>query len=333
MLNDQDTELHNAAEIEGGSSPDTSMIVNWTDENTAKFQKEIMSFQHRLAETGLFTDEALANLLERHPAEMLDVCTMGDADHPVYPNRFRTGDFRDVPGQVLIDAAKAGRVWINARQAMNVHADYKRELDKMYGELAEKTGNKTFKPRGGILISSPVAKVPYHVDKTETILWHVRGKKRIYLYPMTDEFISDKGYEESLTNATDDDLPYNVAFEDAATAVDIPENTALTWRLNQPHRVDNQTFCVSVTTEYSTSESMMKNAAMYTNAALRHRLGLNPSYTKDGALTRKTKSFFGRVIKKAGLVPNTATPDLVTFRIDPNAADFIVDVEPYQRSF
>lgn len=333
MLNDHNTNFHATPEMEDSPPAETSMIATWTDENTAKFQKEIMSFQHRLADTGLFTDEALIDLLERHPSELLDVCTMGDADHPIYPNRFRTGDFRDVPGRVLLDAAKAGRVWINARQAMNVHADYKRELDKMYGELAVKTGNQPFNPRGGILISSPVAKVPYHVDKTETILWHVRGKKRIYLYPMTDEFISDKGYEATLTNPLDDDLPYNASFDASATVIDIPENTALTWKLNQPHRVDNQTFCVSVTTEYSTSESIMKNAAIYTNAAIRHRFGLNPSYAKDGMMTRKTKSVIGRVIKKVGLVPNTTTPDLVTFRLDPSAEGFIVDVEPFQRSF
>lgn len=315
------------------SNIQSSMITEWTEANTEKFQKEIMSFGHNLAGTGLFTDAALINLLERHPSELLDVCTMGQADHPQYPNKFRTGDFREASGETLLKAAKAGRVWINCREAMNVHEDYKKVLDRMYGDLAEKTGNTAFNPRGGILISSPVAKVPYHFDKTETLLWHVRGKKRMYIYPLTQDFISDEAYENTLTNAIDDDIPYDESFDAHAKAIDIPENTALCWRLNAPHRVDNQTFCVSVTTEYSTQESGMKNAAMLTNATLRRHFGMNPSYSNDSDMTRKVKSIIGRAISKTPLKPDTTEPDMVSFKIDDAAKDFIVDVEPFIRNF
>ncbi len=333
MLNDNTTPYHEDQPEMGGETPITSMLPDWSDVNSAAFQKEITSFSHNLAGTGLFRDEALIELLERHPSEKLDVCTMGAADHPLYPNKFRTGDFRDVPGKVLLAAAKAGRVWINVREAMNIHPEYKSALDKMYGELSEKTGNRAFNPRGGILISSPVARVPYHLDKTETILWHVRGNKRIYLYPLTQKFISDESFENTITNHLNDDLPYDSSFDDAATIIDIPEGAALTWPLNQPHRVDNQTFCVSVTTEYSTRESGMKNAAMVTNATLRHRLGLNPSYEKDGELKRKMKSYLGRVLGKTSIMPDTTTADMVTFRIDANADGYIVDTDPYPRTF
>ncbi len=309
------------------------MITDWTDEKTSLFQKAIFTFKHNLSQTGLFSDEALIALLERHPSHMLDVCTMGEADDPNYPNKFRTGDFRNVPGQVLLEAAKAGRIWINARRAMNVHPDYKKVLDEIYGELAKLTGKSVYNANGGILISSPVARVPYHFDKTETILWHVRGKKRMYLYPMTTEFIPDEAHENTLTNYLDDDLPYQDYFEDHATIIDFEEDQAAAWPLNSPHRVDNQSFCVSVTTEYSTRESAMKNAAMVTNATLRHRFGMKPSYTHDSQVARQVKSVFGRVIKKAKLLPDTSGADLVTFRIDPNTPGFVVDTEPFERDF
>ena len=333
MLNDNTNDF-SEIETEVVSDPGpTAMLSNWTDAKSVAFQKEIMSFDHNLAQTGLFTDEALINLLERHPSDMMDVCTMGETDHPMYPNKFRTGDFRDVPGKVLLDAAKAGRVWINLRQAMNIHADYKQALDAMYGELSDKTGNRAFNPRGGILISSPVARVPYHFDKTETILWHVRGQKRIYLYPLTQKFIADSAYESVISNALEDDLPYDSSFDDDAEVIDLAEGTALMWPLNSPHRVDNQSFCVSVTTEYSTRQSGMKNAAMTTNSILRSRFGLDPSYTKDGNVKRQIKSILGRVIKKTSFAPDTTKPDMVTFKVDPKAANFIVDIEPFQRNF
>lgn len=310
-----------------------NLIQGWTEEETSKFQKEILKFKHNLSKTGLFTDEALIDLLEKHPSHKLDVCTMGASDHPEYPNRFRTGDFRGLPKKDLIEAAKAGCVWINVREAMNIHPEYKDVLDRMYRQLAEATGKPVYNARGGILISSPVARVPYHFDKTETILWHVRGKKRLYIYPMTQEFFSDESHENALTSFTEDDLPYKQYFEDHATVLDLTEDQGAAWPLNSPHRVDNQSFCVSVTTEYSTRESGMKNAAMITNATLRHRLGLNPKYEKDGLVKRQVKSVFGRVIKKSGLLPNNTEPDLVTFRLDSGVSGYIVDVEPFERRF
>ena len=311
----------------------TSMLADWTDGHSARFQKEIMTFQHRLADTGLFEDAALLDLLERHPAHMLDVCTMGAPDHPVYPNKFRTGDFRAAAPQDLLDAAKAGKVWINVRQAMNLHADYRAVLDGMYGGLAQATGNKVFNAKGGILISSPVARVPYHFDKTETILWHVRGRKTLYIWPVAQRYIPDTAHESILTNLLDDDLPYTKDFEPEATVLRLEPGQAATWPLNAPHRVDNETFCVSVTTEYSTRESAMKNATMMTNSVLRRYLKLNPLYENDGAVARRVKSLTGRILRHTSLAPDTTQKDMVTFKVDPSVDGFLVDVEPVERSF
>lgn len=311
----------------------SDMLKDWTDVHSARFQKEIMPFRHDLKKSGLFTDEALIELLNKHPEDMLDVCTMGHADCELYPNRFQTGDFRGVDGKVLLEAAKAGKVWINLRRGMNVHPEYKAVLDQIYGEIAQKTGNKAYNANGGILISSPIAKVPYHFDKTETILWHVRGKKRIYLYPLTEKFIPDRAYEATMLTSLEDDLPYYEEYDKEATIIDLEEGDALSWPLNMPHRVNNKTFCVSVTTEYSTRESGMKNAAMIANATLRHRFGVESSYSKAGPLNRQLKSVFGRVIRKAGLAAKDDRVDMVTFKIDPDAPNYIVHVEPYQRDF
>jgi len=309
------------------------MLKDWTDAHTEKFQKEVMTFTHGLNETGLFSDEALLKLLKKHPSHLLDVCSMGDSDHPHYPNKFRTGDFRDIPAEVILEAAKAGRVFINLRQAMNVHAEYKDVLDSMYGSIAQKTGNKTYSANGGILISSPISQTPYHFDKTEVILWHIRGAKKIIVYPRTQKFIPDTAYETAVTNILEDDLPYEKSFDKDAIVVDLEPGMGVTWPLNSPHRVDNSAFCVSVTTEYSTRESGLKNAAMITNATLRHKLGMDVSYEKDGDMSRYIKSMFGRVLKKTGIAHKTKTTDMVTFTLDPKDPGYVVDVDPFERNF
>lgn len=309
------------------------MLTDWNDSHTDAFQKEIVSFGHDLSSSGLFSDEALIELLDKHPSHMLDVCTMGDPKHPLYPNKFRTGDFRDAGGKVILEAAKAGQVWVNVRRAMNVHPEYKTLLDQMYGGIAERTGNKAYNANGGILISSPVAKVPYHFDKTETILWHIRGEKTMYLYPLTPDFIPDYAYEAAVVNALQDDLPYKPDFDKSAAIIDLQPGTALTWPMNQPHRVENKTFCVSVTTEYSTVASGRRNAAMIANATLRAKFGVKSSYWEASNSERYVKSILGRVIKKAGFAHNTEKPDFVTFKLDPSAPTFVVDTEPYVRNF
>ena len=70
------------------------------------------------------------------------------------------------------------------REALNSHSDYKVIMDQLYGELTTATKAKFINPRGGILISSPAAKVPYHCDATETMLWHIRGEKTFMFTPI-----------------------------------------------------------------------------------------------------------------------------------------------------
>ncbi len=310
-----------------------TMLKAWTDAHTKKFRKDILTFDHGLGGTGLFTDEALAGLLDRHPSNLLDVCTRDDAQDPKYPNRLRTGDFRNCSGVDLIAAAKEGWVWINMRQAMNVHAEYLEVLNSMYGGIADATGFKAINPRGGILITSPVARTPFHFDKTEVILWHIRGKKRLFVYPLNKKFIPDERFEQALLNPIDDDLPYEEVFDKEAMILDLAEGQAITWPLNSPHRVENNEFCVSVTTEYSTRESGIKNAAMFANATFREKFGNSSGYTDQTQAGRLVRSVFGRTLKKAGVAAVVKPKDMVTFKIDPSVPGFIVDTEPFERNF
>lgn len=305
-----------------------NMLPNWTDDHSTTFQKDTLIFKHQLNSTGLFTDEALISLLEKHPRHEMDVCAMP------FPGEehFRTGDVREADGKTLLEIAKTGAIWINLRRAMNIHPEYQAVLSDMYGSLSEKTGFKAFNPRGGILISSPQAVVPYHFDKTETILWHVRGKKSLLLYPINDKYFPETAYEDAIINTISEDIPYDPEFEKGMQKYDLTEDQAVTWPLNSPHRVINETFCVSVTTEYSTRESFRKNDVMLANATLRRKFGLSPSYAKDGDLTRMIKSVFGRVLKKSGLAAKIVHDDYVTFKII-KGENKIRDVKPFIRDF
>lgn len=306
------------------------VFKNWTDTHSKAFGKAPFTVKHSLNETGLFTDEALIVLLDKHPKSHTDVCTMGGT--PETPYAFRTGDARDVSSTLLLEAAKSGAIWINLRQAMNMHAEYAAVLKDMYGSLAEKTKSKPFSARGGILISSPLAKVPYHCDPTETILWHVRGHKRFYLYPRTDEFLPDAAYEAILFK-DQEDLPYQTSMEDKVQIFDLTDAEMLSWPLNSPHRVENVTHCISVTTEYSSPESSLKNAVMYTNAVLRQKLGQNPTWADAKTPEKYAKAVAGRVMRKLGVLDSFKQKDFVTFKVSQTAPNYIEDIAPVIRAF
>lgn len=310
-----------------------TMITNWNDEMTSNFRKSVFTFSHDLASTHLFTNEALIDLIRKHPEHLTDVCTMGPSEDTQYPNKLRTGDFRDCSAEELFLAAQNGKIWINLRKAMNVHPEYSLVLDQMYGGIAKHTGQNPFNANGGVLITSPVARTPYHFDKTETILWHIRGPKRIFFYPVEEKFISDISYERAVTNMLEDDLPYEADFEKDAKAIDLAEGQAVSWPLSAPHRVDNHGFCVSVTTEFSSKESGLKNAAMIANATLRTKFGMSPSWSQQSSIGRLAKSALGVALKKTRLAVSTEHTDFVTFKVVPEVDGSIMDIDPFERNF
>ena len=54
------------------------IISNWNVEHTEKFRKETFKIKHDLISTGLFSDEALSELLDKHPKDQLDVCALSN---------------------------------------------------------------------------------------------------------------------------------------------------------------------------------------------------------------------------------------------------------------
>jgi len=310
-----------------------SVLDSWSPEDRRHYDAEIQTHSHHLAESELFTDEALAALLDRYPRTFVDVCTMVD-DHN-FPDQHATVDPAGADGATLVDAAKSGVIWINIREAMNRDPQYKPWLEKAYQDLAERTGQTARKKnrRGGILISSPAARVPYHCDPTQTLLWHIRGRKRVYVYPRTEAFLPDEAYEAIVLGERDQDVPFDPGFDNEADVFDLPDNTLVCWPHTSPHRVENQGFCVSMVMEFTTRDSAVRNGAMYFNGLLRRHFDANPSWESDGPTKRFAKAIAGHVLRKVGAHRAHVRQDFVRFRLDPSQPSFLSPVPAYLRNF
>ena len=64
----------------------------------------------------------------------------------------------------------------------------------------------------------------------------------MYLYPPTEEFLPDAVYQTIITQDREDDIPYTLEMDTSARVFDLSEGEMISWRLNAPHRVDNQSF-------------------------------------------------------------------------------------------
>jgi hypothetical protein len=251
------------------------LIHGLTAKAHGRIGREIIRFNNRLAETGLFEDAALARLLDAHPRASLDICTM--ASPPPPDRRWVAGEANGLDGAQLVEAVKTGRLWLNLRRAMNQHDDYRAVFDRLMAEFAQETGVKVLDASGGILISAPRLGVFYHCDSTDTMLWHVRGEKTIYVYPEEEAFLPEQAYEGVVLKENLSDIPYSPELEASATPVHLRPGESVSWPLHGPHRVVNHdSFNVSVTIEFKTPRSTFTNGTYYTNGVLRRRFGMKP---------------------------------------------------------
>lgn len=317
---------------------DMQIIYDWSEEDRKLYGKTVQVVKHRLNETGLFTDEKLANMLDNHPSEKIDFQYVSDEPvDPQFPDRQLTVDFTGATGKDLIEAAKSdARIWINVREVMNLHPEYKAVLDQIHEELEELTGkNKDRRNcRGGILISSATASTPYHADPTMTHLWHVRGHKRSWIYPVDLDLIPDQAYEAIILGEVDEDMPFNPYWDEKAVIeADLYGGEMVNWPHRSPHRVDNVTYCVSMVMEFSTRESAFTNSGMFTNGILRRKLGVHSVWEKASAPEKFVKAAAGYSLRKIGARKSFRRKDMVNYRLNLSSKDLIEKVEqPYERT-
>ena len=258
---------------------------------------------HQIHHSGLVEDDALSALLDRYPAELLDINAYSyDAEGQV---SLATGERGRADGATLLEAIKGGRVWVNLRDAHEAHPDLWRHIQPAFEAIAQDLGVRPIKVTGQLILSSPQTKVPYHFDAAGVVLFHMRGVKRLWVYPTDEAHLPQPSVENVIMRVQAEELPYRLAYDDNARIVELQPGQALTWPLYAPHRVENQgVFNVSLSLDFQTWETRLLRGAHFANGALR-RWGLKPAaMDATPALARAALWAASLAIKKANLVPN-----------------------------
>ena len=172
----------------------------------SRYGRDVVRFNHRLAETGLFSDAALARLIERHPRGSRDICTMGE--NPPPGETWIAGEAEGLSGAELLQAVRTGALWVSCRGAMASDPEYRPVFDRLLKDFSSAAGARILSANASVLISGPRMGIYFHCDPTETMLWHVRGTKTINIYPRTDDYITEARMEAILLKENLADAPW-----------------------------------------------------------------------------------------------------------------------------
>ena len=310
-------------------------LLEWRADDAAHFGRKPLAMRHRVHESPLFADAALARLIDATPREKIHVNTI--ARDELDPRQWREGDLGDLDGAQVMAAVARGNLWLHLRRVHETDPAYAEMLDGLFTEIDRKIpGFRSYKRSMSVLVSSPNMSVAYHSDVPGQSLWQVRGRKRAYVYPASAPFLPQKALENIiLKRDRDTDLPYEPAFDQKAAVVDMEAGDWATWPRSSPHRIVNAD-CVNIsfTTEHWTDDLRAGYAVDYANGLLRPLFGdrdfsrgvRGPAAWAKIGLAGAHKIFTGQLSRR-----RPARLDIkIDFRVKPEADNGYVDIEPYQ---
>ena len=258
------------------------LLENWTSEQSERMNNAIFVAQHRMHKLTMFDDDQLIELLDRHPSESLGINTMGT--DPLHREDWQEGCAGNLNAEELFLAAKQGRIWLNLRRVMDHHPKYNELVTSLYEELeCVCPGLHTYNRSANLLISSPDAIVYYHLDCPINMLWHLRGTKHAWAYPLESGIVSDETIEGVLCGEVSEELEFRPEWDELATSYELQPGEMVTWPQHTPHRVVNTGgLNVSLSTEHMTKQSARRNNVFLANRYFRQRL---PSDFRSTELT------------------------------------------------
>jgi len=296
-----------------------SVITDWSPDKGQAFTKANLAFRHGLHERSMFDDAGLEELLDRYPREKLGIFTMGE--DPAAWTSWRKGCAPGLTGSKLLEAAQTGRIWLNLRETNRYLPAYQRLATEIFAEKeAMAPGLKTFKRDLGMLISSANAQVFYHLDVPLVSLWQLRGRKRVWVYPVADPYVSAEALERIVLRETAEQFAFDPAWDAGAQVHDLTPGKMVTWVQNAPHRIENGPMLnVSLSIEFMTAEALMRANVIYANGVLRRRLGANPRIQAGFGPGAVTKVAVARAAKALNLQKAQERILPTTFRLDGHA--------------
>lgn len=310
-------------------------LTDCSPEQIAELGSTLVVASHHLVGTGLFTDEALARMLDEHPSGHSQVFTMGS--DPEQPGDWEPVEHGGLDGAGVLEAVRRGRLWVNVRDLQDHNPEYRELYDRLVAELRAHRPDLVPGPLI-LMIGSPSALVYYHADAGPNLLCHVRGAKTIWVYPSNDpEFAPREIMEEIYAGIRDEELPYHSSLDTGAHVIEVEPGHLVNWPHNSPHRTRNHggDIDVSFSLEYWTDASIRRQQVVLGNRLVRRVLHVPCSSWRDtGPVAWLKRNAFRAARKLRPPRPRPGHRYSATFKLDPTAPDGMRRLdEPIPTSF
>lgn len=310
-----------------------NVFKNWDKQLTKNFKEGAMIAQHSLSENSMFSDDSLQALLEKHPAPLSMVYAM--PTNQKSETTFREGDLAGKSGKAIMEAVSKGELWVQLQKLNKTHKEYRELEKKIIGEMKSNIpGFSALQVNLSLLISSPKINVSYHADIPRNALWQIRGSKRVYIYPVTEPYISQETLESIYLGETQEAIPYSPEFDDGALVTELAPGQVATWPVNGPHRIENMgELSVSLVMEYFQPNVWIRYGVMFANGISRRRFNTPLSSTSHKGPVAWAKCAFGMTFKALKLQKKLKRERYFTFEIDPSSPTGFKEIEKRLRPY
>ena len=310
-----------------------TVFRNWKPEHSKLWGKSPLVQQHNLHKSPLFTDEALAELIEHYPRQDYSLVIPGHQDEEQH-TQWREGDMGEASGAQVLQAIKDGFLWLNLRNLPQHSPAFKELSEQIFTEMqANVPGLHINQGDITLLITSPGCQTYYHCDVPGQSLWHIRGRKKVYLYPATDPFMPDELLERVILQETEEEIPFESWFDDHALVVDMEPGMMAHWPQFAPHRVENyDSLNVSITTEHWTPEIARNYKVRYANGLLRRNFGTVAQSTATTGTAYFAKAVLQSFWRRSRLARRHMWHRTIDFKLTPTAPDMLSDIPPFPLS-
>ena len=273
-------------------------LFSWEQDSYEQFGKKTQRLKHNL---DLFNDETLIELLDTYPREWLQCFTMGY--NPEDYTEWKAVHIAESSGTEIMEAVEKGRFWINIINIDKADKRCAEIIKKIYSNISANAPHLADIIYGysTLIISSPGIQVYYHLDAEANMLWHLQGEKKIWIYPKSEEFSPQGELEKVIAQEKDEDLPFEKSFDDAAQSFILKEGDVLTWPIHSPHRVENLTVNISLTSSYSSQKNRILNAVHCANYFMLKKLGIKNRSTEHSSVMAYVKAYSFLIMNKLKL--------------------------------
>lgn len=276
--------------------------IQWNAEEFSNFGKVPQVSKHGYHQLDLFSDETLITLLDNYPRKWLQCYTMGF--DPENHSDWKAVHIADRSGAEILEALKKGRMWINAIHIDRYSGEYTELIADMYKVINASCEHITNAKSAfsALILSSPGIQVYCHIDADANMLWHLKGRKRVWVWPARDERFTPQTYiEEIVGEERHEDIPYERWFDDHAFSHELLPGEAISWPQHSPHRVENVDLNVSLTTSYGSTESRRQLSVHGANHHILKPLGIKQRSMALEGMVPALKEFSYRAMHRLRL--------------------------------